>query len=175
MSSKDIFELYISGMSIGEINGVTGISRSTLRGRLKKAGILRSVKEGIINAAARGRMSRPPRENYIMSEETKKKISESHLKSSPFRSDGVRITPNGYAEFTTGKNKGRSVHILVMENRIGRKLYPDECVHHIDEDKLNNDENNLCLLTRSAHMRLHRLQDELSGNFRERKSNGRFA
>lgn len=38
-------------------------------------------------------------------------------------------------------------HIYVMCNHIGRKLNPDECVHHIDRNKENNSLSNLQLMT----------------------------
>ena len=46
-------------------------------------------------------------------------------------------------------------HRLIMEKELGRKLRKDEIVHHIDEDKHNNCVQNLCLLTRSEHVKLH--------------------
>ena len=36
-------------------------------------------------------------------------------------------------------------HVLVMEKALGRFLKPKEVVHHIDENRLNNDEENLQL------------------------------
>ena len=42
-----------------------------------------------------------------------------------------------------------------MELKIGRKLFINECVHHIDGDTLNNDINNLLLVTRSEHTIAH--------------------
>lgn len=65
--------------------------------------------------------------------------------------------------------------MVIIEKRIGRKLFKDECVHHIDGNKTNNLENNLCLMTISGHMRLHRILDKLSGNESERNKDGRFS
>lgn len=50
-------------------------------------------------------------------------------------------------------------HILVMCNHIGRKLNSNECVHHIDRNKTNNNLNNLLLLTLEEHARLHAKED----------------
>lgn len=47
------------------------------------------------------------------------------------------------------------LHRLIAEQKIGRKLKPNEVVHHIDGDKLNNDPDNLCVMTRGEHARLH--------------------
>lgn len=54
-------------------------------------------------------------------------------------------------------------HIYLMEEKIGRKLNKDECVHHIDGCRSNNNIDNLMLLTKSEHSRLHRLQDIKEG------------
>jgi hypothetical protein len=42
-------------------------------------------------------------------------------------------------------------HVLLMEKFIGRKIYRNECIHHIDGNSLNNDINNLYLMTNSDH------------------------
>lgn len=47
-------------------------------------------------------------------------------------------------------------HRLVMEKKIGRYLETSEQVHHLDYDKTNNSSDNLIILTRSEHLKLHR-------------------
>lgn len=47
-------------------------------------------------------------------------------------------------------------HRLVMEKKLGRYLTPEEVVHHMDGDKLNNDESNLELFAnRGEHLKAH--------------------
>lgn len=46
-------------------------------------------------------------------------------------------------------------HRLVAEKTIGRLLRNDEIVHHIDEDRGNNDPSNLQVMTQREHVRLH--------------------
>lgn len=46
-------------------------------------------------------------------------------------------------------------HILVAESKIGRHLTTDEVVHHINGRKWDNDPDNLCVMTKSQHSKLH--------------------
>lgn len=63
----------------------------------------------------------------------------------------IRITNHPFADC---KGYVRE-HRLVMEDYLGRYLEPFEIVHHIDEDKLNNNIENLELCCRSSHKKLH--------------------
>lgn len=56
-------------------------------------------------------------------------------------------------------------HILVAEKKIGRYLKPDEVVHHIDEDRGNNIEENLLVFrTKSDHTAFHKGKDYVLDN-----------
>ena len=47
-------------------------------------------------------------------------------------------------------------HVLVAEEKLGRYLKPEEAVHHIDENKRNNDPNNIMIFaTRGDHSAFH--------------------
>lgn len=46
-------------------------------------------------------------------------------------------------------------HVLVAEEFIGRELLPNEVVHHLDGDKSNNRIENLLVLDRGQHTKLH--------------------
>jgi len=46
-------------------------------------------------------------------------------------------------------------HRAIMENKLNRYLTEDELVHHKDENKFNNNEDNLEVLSRAEHARLH--------------------
>jgi hypothetical protein len=52
---------------------------------------------------------------------------------------------------------GRKIafHRWVVEQMLGRELCSAEVVHHVDGNPLNNDSENLVVLSRSEHHRLH--------------------
>jgi len=148
----DEYELYASGKSISQVSEITGISMSTVRRRMLKAGILRDRGDGARLAAKEGRFGSGNRgKKRIFTDEWKSNIS----KSKKGVGVGLSIKNNGYLEITMGEFKGRLQHVVIIEQKIGRKLYSDECVHHIDHNKSNNDISNLVLMKRSEHSRLH--------------------
>lgn len=55
----------------------------------------------------------------------------------------------------------KRLHRVLAEQKIGRKLVNGEIVHHVDRNKLNNNLDNLEVMTRSEHMRLH-IQERLT-------------
>ena len=168
-------QLYVSGMSIPEVSDECGIKLSTLRFQLKNLGLLRDRKTAIRLAAKKGKLGSGLRgKNRVFSDSHKAAISKSRQLWADKNAKGVSYKTNGYAEFTRGENKGRSVHVVKMESRLGRPLKQDECVHHIDGNRSNNQENNLALVTKSGHTRLHRFEDGLQGKTRERDQHGRF-
>ena len=61
--------------------------------------------------------------------------------------DHPNATKNGYV----------LEHRKVVENSLGRYLKQNEIVHHKDGDKHNNSIDNLEIMTRSEHTRLHML------------------
>ena len=57
-----------------------------------------------------------------------------------------------YIEGSNGKpGKYQYEHIIKMEKKLGRKLRPNEIVHHIDGNASNNDVSNLKVMTRAEH------------------------
>lgn len=46
-------------------------------------------------------------------------------------------------------------HRLVMEKILGRFLRHDELIHHINGNKTDNRERNLCIVTRAEHASMH--------------------
>jgi len=173
---EQIAEMYESGMSTTEVARSLGMPISAVRTFLLKRGLLRTRADAIKLAGEKGLLGSGMRgKTRVFSEEHKASMSKSRLDWADKNAVGTSLKKNGYIEYTRGENKGRSVHVVKMEERLGRRIKEDECVHHIDGNRSNNDENNLALMTREAHSRLHRFEDLLAGKFRERDENGRFS
>lgn len=96
-------------------------------------------------------------------EKTSAHMSEYNRKHNPTATDFSRRTALRNARLGTGKKNGYTKrygtpeHVLFAEQALGRKLKPDEVVHHIDRNKRNNSLDNLVVMTRSEHSRLHML------------------
>lgn len=80
---------------------------------------------------------------------------------------GYIITWNGYKKVNAPldhpykDNKGYIMeHRLVVENALNRYLEPNEEVHHINYDKLDNRIENLLVLSKKEHRKLH-LKDSI--------------
>ena len=102
----------------------------------------------------------------------KEKIRAARLEHAAGHAVGFCLKPNGYVEYTRGPHKGRMVHDVIVEARIGRRLRDGELVHHRDGNRQNNIDENLELTTRSEHARHHRLLDI---QHRKRDAHGRFS
>lgn len=63
-------------------------------------------------------------------------------------------------------------HVMVMERAMGRRLGPNECVHHKDGNRKHNHLSNLQLMTKSEHSRGHA---KVNVQQRQRTETGTFA
>ena len=78
-------------------------------------------------------------------------------------SGGRNVRKSGYIEVYMPNHPRANVrnyvyeHQLVAEKKLGRYLKDGEVVHHIDQNKSNNSEDNLIVLTNGDHAKLHRM------------------
>lgn len=171
LNKVQLIGLYVDQrLSTTDISKQFDIPLSKVRKMIIDNGIeLRSRAEGI-RAASHKLGIHMIGKTFKVSDETKAKISFSRLHS--LKTKGTRISSKGYVEYTTGENKGRSVHVVEMEMHIGRKLEKNEHVHHKNEIKTDNSMNNLQLMTINEHMAYHAKKNNIN---RSRDNNGRYS
>ena len=95
-------------------------------------------------------------------EETKKKISQTHKgKLNPNWKGGLYTRIDGY-KFLSVPDHPKNVkgyvaqHRVIIEKKLGIILDKDQIVHHKDGNKGNNDPNNLVVMDKIEHIKLHR-------------------
>lgn len=72
----------------------------------------------------------------------------------------------GYRKDTYSLYYGRQEHRVVAEQKLGRSLDSNEVVHHNDHNKRNNSPENLTVMTRSEHGKIHRTKKEFDDDFK---------
>lgn len=97
--------------------------------------------------------------NDFCSQECARNYRKEHYKHKLYEENGYIVQYiNGY-----NKKGNAKVHRVVMEQYLGRKLNNDEVVHHINEDKKDNRIENLQVMTREEHSKMHRMNDLHNG------------
>ena len=153
----DLEEMYsVQGMSMKEIAKKTGFSRSVVFRLIKKYNIpTRSFQDGFDLYYQKNPNARSQIKHHLSPEQKAKLLEGARRYKETRPKKRVRINEKGYLVYTCGSKKGRPVHRVIMEEHLGRKLSKEECVHHINEDKLDNRIENLQVLSRGEHTTIH--------------------
>lgn len=162
---KEVIEqaakMYAEGLGLDVISRAIGRGRTTLRKHLLRAGVkIRNCHDGSRLAFARRGSSplkgtkRGPLPKWHV-----EKVSAGQKTRWEGKSSGVSQKPRGYVVYTTGPNKGLTVHKVAMEEFMGRPLAKGEIVHHINGIRSDNRIENLALMSAGDHQRLHRTMD----------------
>lgn len=72
-----------------------------------------------------------------------------------FKNKGGTVDERGYKKIHVGRGKYRRQHRVVMEKHLGRELKEDEVIHHINGNKTDNRVENLQLMSKEEHDKLH--------------------
>jgi len=70
----------------------------------------------------------------------------------------------GLYDKNNNKHKNIKIHVLMYETFYNYKLKKNECIHHIDKNKINNILENFQLMTKSEHSKLHHKDNWVGSN-----------
>lgn len=162
ITDQVVADLYKNGMREREIAELLECSEGTVSSRLRRAGVqsrtLHDYPETPAQKAARQKLAH--RERGPLSLETRSKISAALRGRGEF-GGGEYETKNGYVMVYAPEhpraNAGGFVpkHTLVVEKRLGRYLRDDEVAHHINHKRNDNRDENLAVMDRRDHCRMH--------------------
>lgn len=173
--------LYLEGKTIKQITKEVGVSVFIVRNSLDAQGVKRrtSGESRILNS--QGFVATPKEELFelyvnqrlssceiakiynvstssVRRQLEKLEIPMRTMQESKFKGE-KRLDKKGYVIISYYDEEGnycrQHEHRYVMEKHLGRKLTPDEDVHHVDFDKTNNDISNLRVLSHKEHAELH--------------------
>lgn len=129
---NQIYELFESGLMIGEIVTKLGTNRETVRKYLSK------------------RYTPEQKRQIVL-----KNFRQPKGQASPNWKGGREVTSAGYIRLWISKTERVLEHRKVMEDHLGRKLTKSEVVHHINGNNADNRLENLELTTFSEDIRRH--------------------
>lgn len=180
----DVDEGLSRGESLRMIAAKIGINHKTLSKKLKKLGIkVPTRKEAAKMVWKNHKHPRKDKKGMLCpsygkkaSIETRAKMSKIQQQRANEKRKHVKRHSQGYilVYYPNHPAKDRAGYVLehrvVMENHLGRFLSPDEIVHHLNGSKSDNRIENLELVTRGEHAKIH---NNLGGTYEHHSSCGK--
>jgi len=167
VSKEELDEAYIELQSMGLVAKRFGVSKKLVLNYMDKYEIPRFVRDTqsrideISIKAMDGWDSAKIASSMQISVVTVNKLAKANGISLTRYHKGFATTDSGYIlvrkpDHPNADKKGYiRKHILIVSEKLGRPLTDNEVVHHIDENKSNNDLSNLQLMTKYEHKSFH--------------------
>lgn len=151
-----------AGWTVKKMSDVSGVKEATIRTRLFKHNVRLTEKnrpipwsKGKTKETSEGvRKSAEARRGIDFGYETNFERSEKISKTRIEIFGGEVIDKDGYRKVRVNR-KYRHEHRIVAERILSRELDRTEIVHHMDENRTNNDPSNLIVCKRNVHSGLH--------------------
>ncbi|KKN13074.1 hypothetical protein LCGC14_1009980 [marine sediment metagenome] len=94
--------------------------------------------------------------SYVLNKtKCKRSEKEADFGKTMTRTHTKRFGSLSYRHRYLGNQKYKTIHSIVVEEMLGRRLYANELVHHVDSNTLNNSPRNLQAMSRSDHAICH--------------------
>lgn len=186
ISREELAEAYTRLGSAEKVGKEYGVSKKLILNHMKELGVKRAPSNKAIGQKHAKRIDRLSRKGLNGAQIARELGTSPETVYQIAKREGIDITDNfhkGYITTWAGYRMIRKPehpfadskgyvreHRLVMEGYLDRYLEEDECVHHVDGDKSNNDIENLELMLIEDHVKLHHTGKEGRGpDLRPRK------
>jgi len=152
---------YDNGMTTYQLGKKYNVHPTTIGNNIKQFNVLRipgkyirsDNQKRMISLANKGRKRTP--EHLKIIKNILSKFNQAGNKNIQWKG-GIADDGRGYKLIYLSPRKYKLEHRLVIEKQIGRELHSWEIIHHINENRSDNRIENLRIVTRTEHRKLHK-------------------